>query len=39
MYALEVEGKEGLKNLWKWGEFSFYVMVDCEIFTCLKNKK
>ena len=31
--------KEELKNLSKWGKFSFYVMVDSEIFTYLKNKK
>ena len=30
---------EELKNLSKWGKFSFYVMVDSEIFTYLKNKK
>ena len=37
--AGEVEEKEELKNLLKWGKFSFYVMVDCKIFTYLKNKK
>ena len=37
--ALEEEGKEELKNLLKWGKFSFYVMVDREISTYLKNKK
>ena len=37
--AREVEEKEELKNLLKGGEFSFYVMVDCEIFAYLKNKK
>ena len=31
--------KEELKNFLKWGKFSFYVMVDHEIFTYLKNKK
>ena len=31
--------KEELKNLSKWGKFSFYLMIDCEIFTYLKNKK
>ena len=31
--------KEELKNLLKWGKFSFYVMVDCEVLTYLKNKK
>ena len=35
----EIEGKEELKKLIKWGKFSFYVMVDCKIFTYLKNKK
>ena len=37
--TLEVEEKEDLKNLLKWGKFSFYVMVDRKIFTYLKNKK
>ena len=37
--ALELNEKEELKNLLKWGKFSFYVMVDCEIFIYLKNKK
>ena len=37
--ALKVKAKEELKNLLKWGKISFYVMVDCEIFTYLKNKK
>ena len=36
---LEVEEKEELKNLLKCGKFSFYVIVDREIFTYLKNKK
>ena len=31
--------KEELKNLVKWGKFSFYVMVDSQIFTYLKKKK
>ena len=35
----EVEGKEELKNLLMWGQFSFHVMVDHETFTCMKNKK
>ena len=35
----EFEVREELKNLLKWGIFSFYVMVDCKIVTCLKNKK
>ena len=30
--------KEKLKNFLKWGKFSFYVMVDRETFTYLKNK-
>ena len=42
-WALEVKETEELKNLSKWGKFSFYVMVDylqmIEIFTYLKNKK
>ena len=29
----EVEEKEELSNFLKWGKFSFYVMVDREIFT------
>ena len=37
--TLKVKAKEELKNLLKWGKISFYVMVDCEIFTHLKNKK
>ena len=36
---LEAEEKEELKNLLKGGKFSFYVIVDREIFTYLKNKK
>ena len=35
----EVEEKEEQKNLLKWCKFSFYVMVDREIFTYLKKKK
>ena len=38
--ALEVKEKEEVKNLSKWGKFSFYVMVDylnmIETFTYLK---
>ena len=34
--ALEVEEKEELKNLLKWGKFSFYVTIGCEIFTYQK---
>ena len=37
--ALEVEEKEELKSLLKWGKFSLYVIEDREIFTYLKNKK
>ena len=37
--AGEVEEKKELKNLLKWGKFSFHVMVDHEIFTYLKNTK
>ena len=37
--AGEVEEKGELKNLLKLGEFSFYIMVDREIFTYLENKK
>ena len=37
--ALKVKEKEELKNLLNWGKFSFYVIVDQEIFTYLKNKK
>ena len=36
---LELEKKEELKNLFKCGKFSFYVIVDSEDFTYLKNKK
>ena len=32
------EEKEELKNLLKWGKFSYYVMVDHEIFIYLKSK-
>ena len=38
-YLLEVKEKEELKNLLKWGKFSFYVMLNREIVTYLKNKK
>ena len=37
--AGEVEEKEELKHLLKWGKFSFHVMVDREIFTHLKNER
>ena len=36
---LEEDEKEELKNLLKCGKFSFYVIVDSEVFTYLKNKK
>ena len=36
---LEIEEKEELKNLLKGGKFSFYGMIDDEVFTYLKNKK
>ena len=39
LIAGEVEETEKLKNLLKGGKFSFYVMVDREIFTYQKNKK
>ena len=32
LIAGEVEGKEELKHLLMWGKFSFYVMVDRELF-------
>ena len=35
-YALEAEKKEELKNLLKWGKFSFYVIEDPEISTYQK---
>ena len=34
----KVEKKEEMKNLLMWGEFSFHVMVDREIFTYVKNE-
>ena len=37
--AEKVEEKEELKNLLKWGKFSYYVMVDRKIVAYLKNKK
>ena len=36
---MEVEERPELRNLLKWGNFSYYVMVDREIFTYLKKKK
>ena len=38
-WAFEVEEKEQLKYLLKWGKFSLYVIVDRKIFTYLKSKK
>ena len=35
----EVEERKELKNLLMWGKFFFYVMVDRELFTYVKNKK
>ena len=39
LIAGEVEEKEELENMLKWGKFSFHIIVDCEIFTYVKNKK
>ena len=39
LIAREVDEKEELKNLLMWAEFSFHVMIDCEILTYKKNKK
>ena len=39
LIAEVVEEMEELKNLLTWGEFSFHVMVDREIFTYVKNEK
>ena len=39
LMAQEIEEKKELKNLLMWGEFSFHVMVDREIFTYVKNEK
>ena len=36
---LEVREKKELKNLLKCPKLSFYVMIDREIFTYVKNKK
>ena len=33
------ERKGKTKKHVKVGKFSFYVIVDCKIFTCLKSKK
>ena len=37
LMAREVEEKEELKNFLMWGDFSFHVMVDRELFTYVKN--
>ena len=37
-FPLEVEEQEEMTNLLKCGKFSFYIMVDSEVFTYLKNK-
>ena len=37
--AGEMEETEKLKNLLKLSKLRFYVIVDREIFACLKNKK
>ena len=39
LIAEVVEEKEKLKNMLTWGEISFHVMVDREIFTYVKNEK
>ena len=39
LIAEVVEEKEKLKNMLTWGEISFPVMVDREIFTYVKNEK
>ena len=33
LIGIRSEEKEELKNLLKWGKFSFYVILDHEIFT------
>ena len=38
-WAFEVEEKEQLKYLLKWGKFSLYIIVDRKILTYLKSKK
>ena len=38
LIAAEVAEKQELKNLLMWGEFSFYVMLDREIFTYVKMR-
>ena len=39
LIAGQAEENEELKNLLMWGKFSFQVMVDCKLFTYVKNKK
>ena len=36
LIAGEVAERQELKNLLMWGEFSFHVMIDREIFTYVK---
>ena len=38
LIAGEVAKKQELKNLLMWGEFSFHVMLDREIFTYVKMR-
>ena len=38
LIAGEVAEKQELKNLLMWGEFSFHVMLDREIFTYVKMR-
>ena len=38
LIAGEVAEKQELKNLLMWGEFSFQVMLDREIFTYVKMR-
>ena len=37
--AGENEENKEQKKLLKWGKFSFYVILDCQIVTYLKNKE
>ena len=39
LIARKVEEKEKQKNLLMWAKFIFYVMVDREPFSYVKNKK
>ena len=38
LVAGEVAEKQELKNVLMWGEFSFHVMLDREVFTYVKMK-